>query len=68
MLELHPQKSLSNTYQHIINCVCFPWPPSDLDDTGDLEEKLASLMTELNIYLAQDLRKMKGRDPLGAGG
>lgn len=66
MLELHPQSSLSNTYQHIINCVCFPWPPSDLDDTGDLEEMLESLMAELNIYLAQDLRKMEGRDPLGA--
>lgn len=68
MLELHPQSSLSNAYQHIINCVCSPWPLSDLDDTGDLEEKLASLIAELNIYLVQDLRKMKGRDPLGAEG
>lgn len=50
MLELHPQSSLSNAYQHIINCVCSPWPLSDLDDTGDLEEKLASLIAELNIY------------------
>lgn len=30
---------------------------SNLDDAGDLEEKLASFIEELNVHLAQDLRK-----------
>ena len=32
---------------------------SNPDDTGDLEEELASFIAELNIHLAQDMEKQK---------